>query len=312
MKILFIFLFSFILAHSTIIFPEDEYRFILDDKMIHNINSANLPWKAHRNKRFENVTFAQAKRMQGSRRDPSLRKTVVSLKQNIQLPTFFDARKQWPGCVGAILDQGQCGSCWAFGATESLSDRFCIQSKNKTRVTLSPQSLVSCDWEGNFGCDGGIPQLAWEYMEWAGVLTLECLPYTAGNGNVVSCPSSCPGTPPYKKYYAQKFSQNTYLTVNEIQQAIMTDGPVEGTMDVYDDFMTYKSGVYVTSPNATYLGGHAIKIIGWGHDQASGLDYWICQNSWGPDWGLNGFFWIERGVDMCGIDHDAVAGVPSL
>jgi cathepsin B len=95
-------------------------------------------------------------------------------------PNAFDSRTRWPGCVHPVLDQGQCGSCWAFGATESLrwihnvgfyhykyfifSDRFCIESNGTVNVVLSPQSLVSCDWEGNFGCDGGVPQLAWEYM----------------------------------------------------------------------------------------------------------------------------------------------------
>jgi len=91
----------------------------------------------------------------------------------------------------------------------------------------------------------------------------------------------------------------------------MTDGPVEGTMTVYSDFMNYQSGVYVYTTGQE-LGGHAIKMLGWGYDSASKLDYWIIANSWGADWGLNGFFWIERGVDMCGIDSGADAGLPDL
>ena len=88
----------------------------------------------------------------------------------------------------------------------------------------------------------------------------------------------------------------------------MTDGPVEGTMEVYQDFMSYSSGVYKHT-TGSLLGGHAIKIIGWGHDATSNLDYWIINNSWGPTWGMKGVFWIVRGEDNCGIDHGAVAGL---
>jgi cathepsin B len=76
------------------------------------------------------------------------------------LPTNFDPRTDatWKDCVHPIRDQAQCGSCWAFGATEALSDRFC--KAGKSGVILSPQDLVSCDYN-NYGCDGGYLNLAW-------------------------------------------------------------------------------------------------------------------------------------------------------
>jgi len=282
---------------------------ILDDNLIKHINSGGYPWNAARNKRFEGVSVAEAKKMMGTLKNKINENPKINNKKSVQdMPAQFDARKQWPQCVHGVLDQGSCGSCWAFGAVESLSDRFCIESNNSINIILSPESLVACDWEGNFGCNGGVPQLAWEYMEWAGVLTLACFPYTSGNGDVPECISTCDSNDPYKKYYANSLSIETYLTEWEIQNAILNDGPVEGTMQVYSDFPTYSSGVYVAASNATWLGGHAIKMVGWGHDAQSNLDYWIVQNSWGTDWGLDGFFWIQRGVDMCGIDRDASAG----
>jgi len=307
---------------------QDERTAIQDDAFIQAINTQRLPWTAARNKRFEGLTVADAKRMMGTRpMDAEAQQLLEKMrigrpKQTVQkpnkpqkrdFPVNFDSRTQWPGCVHAVLDQGQCGSCWAFGATETLSDRFCIESNGKINVVLSPESLVSCDWEGNFGCNGGIPELAWEYMEWSGVLTLSCFPYTAGGGTAPPCASSCANSSePYKSYYAREFSVTGLWTAWEIQNSIFNDGPVEGTMDVYSDFVEYQSGVYVQASNATMLGGHAIKMVGWGHDAASGLDYWICQNSWGPDWGLNGFFWIQRGVDMCGIDSGGTTGYASI
>jgi len=44
------------------------------------------------------------------------------------LPVDFDWRNESPACVHPIRDQAQCGSCWAFAATEAFSDRFCIAS----------------------------------------------------------------------------------------------------------------------------------------------------------------------------------------
>ena len=73
----------------------------------------------------------------------------------------FDARTAFPGCVHRVLDQGSCGSCWAFAATEALSDRFCIRSLGAVNVTLSPGDLLSCE-KLNLGCTvGSLPEWAW-------------------------------------------------------------------------------------------------------------------------------------------------------
>ena len=97
--------------------------------------------------------------------------------------------------------------------------------------------------------------------------------------------------------------------VAKIQTEIMTNGPVEGAFSVYADFITYKSGVYQQKSDK-YLGGHAIKILGWGVDSNSSLPYWLVANSWNPSWGLEGYFWILRGKDECGIESGIVAGMP--
>jgi len=90
----------------------------------------------------------------------------------------------------------------------------------------------------------------------------------------------------------------------------MTNGPVEAAFTVYSDFESYKGGVYQYT-SGDELGGHAVKILGWGVDAASNLPYWLVANSWNNDWGENGFFRIERGVDMCGIEDNIVAGLYS-
>lgn len=68
------------------------------------------------------------------------------------------------------------------------------------------------------------------------------------------------------------------------------------------------SGVYVKSENATFLGGHAVKLIGWGEEFR--FSYWLMVNSWNDDWGDHSAFKIQRGTNKCGIDNSITAGIP--
>lgn len=79
---------------------------------------------------------------------------------------------------------------------------------------------------------------------------------------------------------------------------------------VFDDFYNYDGGVYTRTKGSKLAGGHAIKIIGWGTDSESNLPYWIVANSWGTDWGEDGFFRILRGSNECGIEAEIAAGIP--
>jgi len=112
-----------------------------------------------------------------------------NVKQRIDpsLPDQFDGRQQWPNCIHPVLDQGACGSCWAFAATETLSDRFCIYSHGKVNVVLSAENLLACE-EENLGCTlGSLPNFAWSYFQDYGVVSSDCVPYTSGDGSVESC-----------------------------------------------------------------------------------------------------------------------------
>jgi cathepsin B len=210
------------------------------------------------------------------------------------IPKEFDGRKDYKKkAVHDIRDQQQCGSCWAFGATEALSDRFTLEKGED--VVLSPQHLVSCD-RGNFGCNGGYLNVAWNFMKNSGVASDKCYPYTSGSGSSGTCKTACADGSAFDLH----FSETTSVTgdVAKTQTTIMNDGPVEAAFQVYQDFMNYKSGVY-EHKSGSLLGGHAIKCIGWGTE--NGVDYWLMANSWGTKWGDKGFFKIKRGD--CGINQ---------
>ena len=97
------------------------------------------------------------------------------------------------------------------------------------------------------------------------------------------------------------------MTTAGIQTELYNNGPMEGAFTVYEDFFSYKSGVYYHVSGGV-AGGHAIKVIGWGTE--NGLNYWLCANSWGTSWGLSGFFKIKQGD--CGINQQMYACTPQV
>jgi cathepsin B len=225
------------------------------------------------------------------------------------LPEEFDSRKQWPDCIHPIRDQLQCGSCWAFSASEVLSDRFCIASEGKINVVLSPQDMVSCDIQDS-GCDGGYMERSWLYIRDTGIVTDDCLPYTSGDGCSVKCPFT-PTSGQCKKGKFLKYKAEYIYPHNSISSAkdsLFKYGPIEAGFDVYEDFMSYSGGIYKrTSDNL--LGAHAVKVVGWGKD-TDGTEYWIVANSWNNTWGENGFFRIAFG--QCNFENDFYSGIPLI
>lgn len=124
------------------------------------------------------------------------------------------------------------------------------------------------------------------------------------------CPSKCDddAKAPHNDFENDKYrftgSVHTFSSANAIMESIMKSGPVETAFTVYGDFENYAGGVYKKTSNRV-LGGHAVRIVGWGED--SGTKYWKVANSWNPYWGEDGYFRIVRGKDECGIESGAVA-----
>ena len=281
--------------------PHITYNHIKDLK-------TKVTWQVidYKNHPFKDYTLDQLKKMLGLiRSEEKAQKSFNYDIVNMSLPDSFDSRQQWPNCIHAIRDQGQCGSCWAFAASEVLSDRLCIKSNGSSNVVLSPQDLVSCD-QSDYGCQGGILENSWEYLVNTGIVSDECLPYSSGDGSSAQCPSS--GTCQsgnWKKFRALSFYQ--FKSIDEIKQSILNEGPVEAGFDVYDDFFSYSGGIYVRSSD-NLMGGHAVKTIGWGVE--NGVQYWIVANSWATGWGENGYFRIKFGE--CNIESEMIAGVPDV
>lgn len=216
-----------------------------------------------------------------------------------------------------------------------MSDRICIASDQKLQTRISSEDLLSCCGIGcGSGCNGGYPSGAWNYFKNTGIVTgglyhdtKWCKAYGFPpcdhhvDGQYEKCNGTKP-TPACKKEcvsgYAKQYPDDKWhassvysvpSNVAKIQTEIMTHGPVEAAFTVYNDFLAYKTGVYHHTSGSA-LGGHAIKIVGWGVED--GTPYWRVANSWNEDWGDKGYFKIKRGNNECGIEGQIVAGIPKI
>uniref|UniRef100_A0AAX7VNG3 Cathepsin H n=1 Tax=Astatotilapia calliptera TaxID=8154 RepID=A0AAX7VNG3_ASTCA len=160
----------------------------------------------------------------------------------------------------------------------------------------SEQQLVDCAQDfNNHGCNGGLPSQAFEYIMYnKGLMTEQDYPYTAFEGKCV-----------YKPERAAAFVNSvvniTAYNEMELVDAVGTHNPVSFAFEVTSDFMSYHQGVYTSTEchNTTDKVNHAVLAVGYG--QENGTPHWIVKNSWGSSWGMNGYFLIERGKNMCGL-----------
>jgi C1A family cysteine protease len=211
-------------------------------------------------------------------------------KYGSTLPAAYDWRTS-SHCVTAVKDQGQCGSCWAFSATEGAESAYCI--KTGTLDVLAPQELVSCDTSCD-GCNGGDLPPAFRYIESKGLEAEKSYPYTSGttektgtcqyNANAVIATITSWG-------YATTTKNETAMQVS-----LVNISPLSVIVDA-ESWQFYRGGV-VDSNCGTNL-DHAVQATG--YNTNSNPPYWIVRNSWGASWGEQGYIYVEMFKNMCGI-----------
>jgi len=203
---------------------------------------------------------------------------------------------------------------------EAISDRECVT--NKINVPISAEDMNSCSGAGD--CDGGYPSFAMYYWAETGVVSEECRPYSLPGcdhhipNSTNPCPSQEYPTPDCVQrcvngadWNQDKHKATKVYTVSgeaNMMTELSTNGPCEGAFTVYDDFLSYTSGIY-HHVTGSYDGGHAIKVLGYGIED--GIKYWLCANSWNEHWGEGGYFRIMRGNNECGIENTIWCGTPA-
>jgi cathepsin F len=215
---------------------------------------------------------------------------------DVAVPDTYDWRAL--GAVTPIKNQEQCGSCWAFSATEAIESAWILGGKatNET-VNLAPQQIVDCDTTED-GCGGGETSGAFDYVVSAGGLESNAsYPYTAVNGQCEFKKSEVVAT-------ISGFKPATsFLDEKTLQSNLVAWGPLSICLDAAS-WQDYKSGV-MSKWDCAFINvlDHCVQLVG--YDATASTPYWIVRNSWGTTWGLDGYIWLEMWHDTCGIAHDA-------
>ena len=296
-------------------------------KIVNFVNKLRTTWKA----KVYDRDYSKLIGTWRNRKALPKRKTVFKTSRN-DLPDNYDLRDAYPNCetIKEIRDQSYCGACWAFSAAETMSDRLCIASGGELQTRVSAADIVTCCYYCGDGCFGGWPGSAFDYWIESGVPsgglygdTNSCVPYffppcddhphkCTDYHDTPECQTQCQDGYPKTIDEDRSYGSNDYSVSGEddIMQEIYENGSVAAAFDVYEDFEDYSSGVY-QHVTGDYLGGHAVKIIGWGVDDQN-VKYWLIANSWNERWGENGYFRMLRGEDECGIEDEVVTGTPAL
>lgn len=302
-------------------------------------------------------------------KDPMVLSKPLTKKINFELPKNFNGAEVWKEYIRPIVNQGKCGSCWAYSSTGMLGARFGIQSRGKLKVNLSPERLILCsgnfqeinfDFENllirqatqyeilqNYGCSGNTLLNAFIYLFLIGTVEQKCVDKSLGSSfynelndnteDTVDNISLCSNVTGLFRDLCQNNFQNrvtgfetgeasrfygcvTYYAIPENVREIMIEiyrwGPISSAYTLYADFYEFDfsedsehGGIYEYDGVSPKISGHAIQIVGWG--VWKGKEYWWVENSWGTDWGINGFFKILKGVNMCGIESNCYGAQPN-
>jgi len=214
----------------------------------------------------------------------------------VDAPPTFDWISK--GKTTPVKNQEQCGSCWAFSATENIESVWMI-AKDLTPATfkpLAPQQIVDCD-KNDGGCNGGDTPTAYEYVIKAGGQDTEAsYPYHAVN-------QACQFKPADVEVKITSYKRITGEA--NMLDATATVSPLSICVDAAQ-WQFYNSGVMTPSQCGTSL-DHCVQIAG--YDTSANPPYWNVRNSWGTDWGMAGFIRLEYGHNTCGLADEATTAV---
>jgi cathepsin F len=217
----------------------------------------------------------------------------------IEAPQTFDWRTT--NMVTPVKNQEQCGSCWAFSTVENVESMYCI--KNNLDCTsfapLSVQEIVDCDTT-DAGCNGGEPYNAYQFIIQEGGLEDDSdYPYTAQDGTCNFQASLVKVTISSWQYATQNSDEPT------MQTNLVNWGPLSICVDA-EPWQDYTGGIMMASDCGSDI-DHCVQLVG--YDMTQSTPFWIVRNSWGTDWGENGYIRLQYGQDTCACADEATCAV---
>ncbi|KAJ3439954.1 cysteine protease rdl2-related [Anaeramoeba flamelloides] len=233
---------------------------------------------------------------------------VYDQKNLKNVPDSLDLRQD--GMVTPIQDMGQCEGCWSFAIIAAIEG--CVAKETDQLIKLSEQELIDCDYYpiiGQKGCNSGS---TFKGMDWiidnGGVTSLENYPYVGYTNNCGGTSGSVSTITGYHQ---------VINTEDSVKTALFDEGPLFCTVDAHTyKFQLYKGGLFYDSNCSAKKSdlNHSMTIVGYGSDTFSNSDndydspsdkYWIVKNSWGTTFGDDGYVYMSRGSNNCGILTEA-------
>jgi cathepsin L len=208
----------------------------------------------------------------------------IIMKSVKDLPTSVDWREA--GVMSPVKDQGHCGSCWAFSATETLESHVAISTG--ILFSLSPQQIASCtdnvdQCGGTGGCSGGMPQVAFDSIANSqhGITTEFEYSYNSYYGDDLACKTlSDQSDTPTAVAEVDGYVQVAPNNYTELMNAVAQVGPVAIVLDA-STFRSYEGGIFDGCDYENIELDHAVQLVGYGECPEHG-PYWLVRNSWGP------------------------------
>ncbi|CAE7248497.1 CTSC [Symbiodinium natans] len=238
------------------------------------------------------------------------RARTKAVKGRRPLPSAWDWRNvSGVSYLDEVIDQGTCGSCYIVATTHMLAARYRIQHKNPDFPGFSFNFPLFCS-EYNQGCNGGYAFLASRWAQDVGLVPKNCSHYDPEN-LLGSCELKCDVAALQKTWRATNhhYVGGYYGAASEeaMKQELVERGPLVVSFEPQSDIVYYTRGVYTSAPHQRSEWepvDHAVLLVGYGAD--NGRKYWILQNSWGKDWGEDGYIRMLRGEDESGVESIVV------
>jgi cathepsin C len=309
---------SFLAEHEASMSRLDS-TFTKHHLYIDKLNSIPKSWTAALHDNFENLSIKQLNRMAGIPRTNSFRfkaRNVETSEDLSEYPTNFN----WKEKLKPAGSQGNCGSCYVYSTMRMLQARLNIHYDHD--VTLSVQHSLDCSFY-NQGCNGGYPFLVMKYGSEFEYIPEACKPYQESTGECFKNTCNIAELPYIYKAKDYKYVGGSYGKCSEksMLDELFSNGPIVVSFEPDYNFMMYKTGIYHTISDDTWVShavpkpewekvDHSVLLVGWGEE--NGDKFWLLQNTWGPNWGEDGFFRMRRGKDEFGIESICESATPRI
>ncbi len=230
---------------------------------------------------------------------PGARPSVPQLPLPAHVDWSTDRNPIGRAVVTPPINQGHCGGCWSIVSASVVESAVAIARGLLT--PLSAQELLDCDTSWNAGCLGGNPIQSFDWIKAWGLTTAASYPYEARQ-----LPCRRKDVDPVSSIHGYRVLRS--FDENVLKAAVARQPVAVGIAGQHPSFLFYQGGIYDDEDCGSTL-NHALVVVGYGTDEKTGLDYWLCKNSWGPHWGEHGFVRIRRQASAGGDTGPGICGL---